>query len=158
MKEPQDRAFEGRSGFQEAVLSVLALARREIWLLDPGFADWPIHDATGARALQSALARGARLKVLVGNPDFLQRQADRFLRLQRLHSARIQIRVFPESLLLEESVLLADDQHLVRKPHHDSRMGRLVIAMPSATDGQRKRLGAIWDESGDAMPATTLGL
>ena len=39
MKEPQDRAFEGRSGFQEAVLAVLALARREIWLLDPGFAD-----------------------------------------------------------------------------------------------------------------------
>lgn len=158
MKEPQDQPFTGREAFAEAVVAVLDLARHEVLMLDPDFSDWPLARTNGARALAAALTRGVRVRLLVTDPGWLATRADRFLTLHRAAAGRCALRQLPAHLRLEESTLVVDRQHLVRKPHPDALTGRLRIAMPSAAEPHADRLAAAWDESTDCLPATTLGL
>lgn len=158
MKEPQDQPLEGRQAFADAVVATLALAQHDVLMLDPDFSAWPIARPEGARALRAALSRGARVRMLVADPGWLATRADRFLTVHRAAGGRCAIRRLPDRLLLPESTLIVDRQHLVRKPHADAAAGRLRIAMPSAAEPHAERLAAAWDESTDCLPATTLGL
>lgn len=158
MKEPQDQPLEGRQAFADAIVATLALARHDVIMLDPDFSAWPIGRSDGAQALRAALTRGARVRLLVADPAWLATRADRFLAVHRAASGRCAIRQLPARLLLRESTLIVDRQHLVRKPHPDAAHGRQSIAMPSAAEPHAERLAAAWDESTDCLPATTLGL
>lgn len=158
MKEPVDRRFEGRHEFHRATIEALDCTRHELLLLDHDFREWPLGTAEGEHALRAVLARGARVRVMVVKPDWLARHGDRFMRVRREFSARIEIREIPETLRLEESILLGDHQHLVRRIHSESLRGRLVLASPSQLESQLPRYDAIWEESTDCLPATTIGL
>ena len=158
MREPVDRRLEGREAFTQALIEAIGLARHDLQLLAPDFSDWPLATSTGAVALRAALQRGVRLRLLVADPRWLATRADRFLALHRRYAARSAVRQYPERLRLEEATLVADRQHAVLRAHPDSRMARLVIAMPSAVEPHADRLAAAWDESVDCVPATTLGL
>ena len=158
MREPVDELLEGRDAFLRAIIRVIELARHELQLVDPDFSGWPLAGSEGAAALRAALQRGVRLRMLVGDPGWLATHADRFLALHRRHAALSAIRQLPAGLHLEESTLVADRQHLVRRAHPASRRTRLVIAIPSAAEGHAERLAAAWDESAECLPATTLGL
>lgn len=139
-------------------MAALELARHEVLALDPDFSAWPLSRSDGASALKAALARGARVRLLVRDPGWLATRADRFLALHRAAAGRCAVRQLPDHLRLEESTLVVDRQHLVRKPHPDTLAGRLRIAMPSAAEPHADRLAAAWDESTDCLPASTLGL
>jgi hypothetical protein len=158
VKEPQDQPFTGREAFAGAVVAALELARHDVLMLDPDFSAWPLGRTDGARALKAALARNVRVRLLVAAPLWLATRADRFLALHRAAAGRCAIRQLPAHLRLEESTLIVDRQHLVRKPHAHGLSGRLWMAMPSAAEPHSERLSAAWDESTDCLPATTLGL
>lgn len=158
MIEPLEAGFEGREAFHQALIRVLEGSRRQLFAVDPDFEGWPLAGAAAGAALRRALLRGARLRMVVGDIGWLARRAERFMVLRREFSASIEIRRPPESLRLVESLLAGDGQHLVRKAHADSRVGRLSIGIPATVDGIQARLEALWEESSDCLPATTLGL
>lgn len=158
MREPVDRGFEGRQAFHHATIEALDCTRHDLVLLDHDFREWPLGTAEGERALRGVLARGARVRVMVVKPDWLSRHGDRFMRVRREYSARIMVREIPETLRVEESILLGDHQHLVRRAHPDSLRGRLILASPAQLESQCPRYDAIWEESTDCLPATTIGL
>ena len=158
MKEALERSFEGRQEFHRATIEAMDSTRHDLVLLDHDFREWPLGTAEGERALRAVLARGARVRVMVVKPDWLARHGDRFMRVRRDHSARIDVREIPETLRVEESILLGDHQHLVRRLHHESLRGRLILASPSQLESQLPRYDAIWEESTDCLPATTIGL
>jgi hypothetical protein len=158
VREPQDEPVSGRQAFGDAIVGALALARHDVLMLDPDFSGWPLGRADGAQALRAMLSRGVRVRMLLIDPTWLATRADRFLALHRAAAGRCAIRRLPERLLLEESTLVVDRQHLVRRPHPASMNGRMCIAMPSAAEPHAERLAAAWDESSDCLPATTLGL
>ncbi|HPU50275.1 MAG TPA: hypothetical protein PK359_01855 [Burkholderiaceae bacterium] len=158
MKEPVDRSFEGRQAFHQATIEALDCTRHTLVLLDHDFQEWPLNTAEGERALRGALARGARARVMVARPDWLARHGDRFMRVRREYSARIEVREIPETLRIEESILLGDHQHLVRRIHHETLRGRLILASPAQLESNLPRYDALWDESTDCLPATTIGL
>lgn len=158
MIETAERAFEGRDGFHSAVLEVLGHARREVLMADPDFQAWPLATAAGEQALKQALLRGARLRLLIAKPGWLERHGDRFHRVRRVFADRIALRTVPESLRFNESLLLADRLHLVRRVHPEHLAGRLILANAVQVESRASRLDALWEESADCLPATTLGL
>jgi hypothetical protein len=158
MRQAVDRTLQGRREFDLAVVETLNCARRDLFFIDHDFQRWPIQSAAFETALREALLRGASLTVLVVQPDWLAREGDRFMRLRRRFSSAISVRQIPATLRVEESALLADDQHLLRRTHYTSQMARLLLASPSLVEGLSTRYRAIRDESTDCLPATTIGL
>jgi hypothetical protein len=80
------------------------------------------------------------------------------MRLRRELSHRIDCRRIPASLRVDESALVADGQHLVRRPRQDRFSGHLAIASPSEVEPLLERYDSVWDESEPCLSATTLGL
>ncbi len=158
MQPAVDRPFEGFAEFHQAVIEVLDASRRELVFVDHDFQSWPLGTVAGEQALRGALKRGAHLRLMVVKPGWLQRHGDRFQRVRREFAAQVAVREVPESLRVEESALLADGQHLVRRAHHEARAGRIIRGMPSALEPLLPRYQSIWDESAECLPATTLGL
>jgi hypothetical protein len=158
MREATFADFDTRAGFHAAVICALDSSRHAVTLIDRDFEHWPLESAAGEQALRGALARGAHLRVLVARPDWLERHASRFARLRRMHAGQVECREVPATLRLEDSALVADGQHLVKRAHCDGFHGRLALASPSAVEALVDRYQAVWDESTPCLPATTLGL
>ncbi len=142
----------------DAVLDALAQCRHRVDLLDARFDDWPLESAQGEAALRALLARGARVRLLLCNTDWLERRAPRLRAVQGGHAAQFAFRQLPDGLRLSDCLLLVDGQHMVRRPHRDAMRGVYVQASPSRCEPYCARFDAAWQESSDCLPATTLGL
>jgi len=140
------------------VLRVLQQSRHAVTLVDRTFEDWPLESAAGEQALHALLRRGAKLRLLVTDADWLARHGSRFARLRREFAAQIECREIPASLRVDESAVVGDRQHLARRSHSDAYQGRGVLASPSEAEPVADRYQAVWDESTPCLAATTLGL
>lgn len=150
--------FDDRAGFSAAVLRVLQSARKHIEIVDRDLQAWPLETLDGDTVLRAALRQGAKLRVLVGLTAWLERNGTRFMRLQRDFSDRVECRSFPASLRIQESAIVVDGRHLVRRAHDDTFDGLCVLDGPLTAKPVRERFDAAWDESEPCLPPTTLGL
>lgn len=158
MRATETIAFDGRAQFHAALIRTIDACRHSMLVLDRSLQDWPFETADGARALEAALARGVRLRMLLGDSDWVERNGERLRRLRRTFSARVEIRCVPASLPVAESLLVCDRQHTVRRAHQDTMHGSCVLASPSEAEAPAGRFESLWDESEPCLPATTLGL
>ena len=158
MKEAEHIAFDDRAGFHAAVLRALACCRHEIVIIDRDLRAWPFETPEGDRALADALRRGARLRLLLGSTDWIERHGTRFMRTRRAFDSRVDCRRLPATLRLDDSALLGDRQHSVRRTPGERFRGRGVIASPSQVEQLASRLDAAWDECESCLPSTVLGL
>jgi hypothetical protein len=160
MKPDASLLFRSRGEFEEAVLTALASSRRDLLIGDRDFSDWPIETAAGFDALDAFLSGNteARLRVLVADPDWLERRGARFARLRRYHASAIACRQIPASLFANDGVIVGDGMHLLRRAHHDFFRGRLSLGRPSDIAPIAQRWDALWEESTPCLSTTTLGL
>lgn len=149
-----------RGEFQEAVLTALRATRRDLVLADRSFQDWPLETAAGSDALERVLREDprARVRMLVADPDWLERHGARFALLRQRHRERIACRRVPATLFDGSGVLIGDREHLLRRAHADHFRGRLTLAAPADVEPVAARHDALWDESTPCLSATTLGL
>jgi hypothetical protein len=153
--------FRSRGEFGEAVLTALASCGHELALLDRDFADWPLDSPAGSTALEALLAGGTgapRLRLLVSDPDWLERRAPRWMRLRLRYREAIGCRRLAPGHAVTEGLLIGDRRHLLRRAHADRFRGRLSLASPAAAEPALRRFDALWDEAIPCLPATTLGL
>jgi len=152
--------LRSRGEFGEAVLAALASTARELALLDRDFADWPLETRAGSAALEALLAGSAdaRLRVLVADPDWLERRAPRFLQLRLRHRESIACRRLAPGRAATEGLLIGDGLHLLRRAHADAFRGRLALSSPANAEPALRRFDALWDEAVPCLAATTLGL
>jgi len=158
LRPSKSSPFDGREAFHAAVIEALDASRRAITMVDHDFSSWPLESAAGERALRDALRRGATLRLLVSERGWLERHGSRFLRLRREQAHRVECRQIPPNLRVDESALVADGQHLVRRARWDRFAGHLAIATPSEVEPLVERYDSVWDESEPCLAATTLGL
>jgi hypothetical protein len=158
MRASETIGFDGRDEFRAAALRMIGETRHALLLLDHSLEDWPIESEAGEQAVRAALARGARIRILLGRTEWAERHAHRLLRVRRDHSARVEIRLLPPGLRLLESLLVVDRQHVLRRAHPDTLRGSAVFATPSQAEAPGERFEAAWQESTPCLPATTLGL
>jgi hypothetical protein len=152
--------FRSRGEFTEAVLTALASTRRELVLVDHDFSDWPLDTVAGAQALADFLGadREARLRLMVVEPDWLERRAPRFMQLRRRFAGAVDCRQVPPSLRGIEGLAVGDRRHAMRRAHRDFFRGRLSLSDPATVEPLAARCDALWEESTPCLPAQTLGL
>lgn len=158
MSAPQHIPFADRAGFAAAVLRVLRPAHRSIAIVDRDLQGWPFETLEGDAVLRAALRRGARLRLLVAQPAWLESNGTRFMRARRDFAEWIECRTYPATLRIEESALVVDGRHLARRPNQENSNGSCVLDAPSAAGPVCERFDAAWDESVPCLQATTLGL
>lgn len=159
MREATTDPIESRAAFYDGVERLLRIARRTVVFADPDFESWPLRSPSADDALHTFLLRpGASLRLLVGDPDWLERHGDRLVRSRRQFASTFECRRVPVSMRSAATIAAADAQHLLRLPQAGVFRGALQIGQPGEVDPAWRRLDALWDESEPCLPATTLGL
>jgi hypothetical protein len=159
MRAESSVLFRSRGEFTEAVLTAITAAHRELVLVDRDFSDWPLETPVGCDALAAFLSgEHARLRLMVADPDWLERRAARFVHLRRRHPLGVECRRMPASLFGGEGLAIGDRRHLMRRAHGDFFRGRLTLGDPQVAEPVAGRYDAMWDESTPCLHAQTLGL
>lgn len=159
MKPDASILFRSRGEFDEAVLTALAASERDLLLADRDFSDWPLGTVAACTTIEALLRRpGGRVRVLVADPDWLERHGARFAGLRRRFAVSLACRRIPPSLFRGEGALIGDRCHLLRRAHAGQFRGRLTLSRPGDVGPEADRYDALWDESTPCLTATTLGL
>ena len=152
--------FTHRSGFEEAVLTVIGACNSELLLVDRDFHDWPLESPQGESVLGEWLRRDrrARVRLLVHEPAWLARRAPRLARLRRLHAEAFECRQLPDEAFDGSGLMLGDRLHVLKRAHFDSFRGALETGKASRARALWVQWDRVWQASPVCLPGTTLGL
>jgi peptidyl-tRNA hydrolase len=152
-----------RAEFNTALLAALQDAvragTRELWLVDPDFADWPLGErATVELLTQWAQAPQRRITLIARHFDEMPRRHPRFVQWRRHWSHFVEARAVAD---LDPSdvptLLLAGDGlgvQLLDRVHWRGRW----FSDEADWRTWREVVDALLQRSSDAFPATTLGI
>jgi len=151
-----------RAEFLAAVRSALTRAEeqgaREIVLVDPDFADWPLNERAVIDSLSRWIDSSRRLVVIAHAFDEIARRQLRFVEWRRQWAHVVQCRNDPE-LEAEQipTVLLVPGEVCVRVLDRTRYRGT-VSSRPVDLTESREAVDALLQRSVEAFPVTTLGL
>jgi hypothetical protein len=151
-----------RAEFRDAIRSSFALAAqvgaREIAIVDPNFADWPLDDRSVIDSLDGWIDSSRNLTMFADSFDEIARRHSRFVAWRRQWAHVVRCRSDPE-LEAEQvpTLLLAPGVTCVRlldRVRHRGTASNRAIDMTEC----RETLDALLQRSVEAFPVTPLGL
>jgi hypothetical protein len=151
-----------RSAFVDAIRAAFALAAqdgaREILIVDPNFADWPLNDRAVVDSLVAWVDSQRTLTVFADSFDEIARRQSRFVEWRRQWAHVVHCRSDPE-LEAEQvpTILLATDVTCMRLLDRVRYRGT-VSNRPVDLTECREAIDALLQRSTEAFPVTTLGL
>ena len=157
----QRRELASRADFAEALTEVAGLARRTLRIFDPTVAAFDFNSPQREEQLNQFLraSRMNRLMIAVHDPRVITQSSPRLLRLLRLFSHAISIHQTHDAIRnIEDMLVIADELHCIRKPHHERMRGVVTLHDPVETREWLNRFNAIWEQSTPSVSATTIGL
>jgi hypothetical protein len=161
MDEATYERFDTAAGFQAAIDRLLAQPGRELRIFDPDGAALRLNDPARIETLERFLAasRTRRLYMVVHGIDHLTRQCPRMLQLLGRFSHAVQInRTHEEIRQLQDSFLVLDSQHYVRRPVASFYRGAMGLGDDVEGLAMRNRFMEIWEASYPGVSFTTAGL
>ena len=161
MDAPIYERFETNEGFQACIERLLGQPGRELRVFDPDGAALRLNEPARIEALAGFLlaSRTRRLYLVVHNTDYVTRQCPRLLTLLRRFSHAMQInRTHEEIREVQDSFLLLDSMHYVRRPVAALFKGAMGLGDENEGQALRGRFGEIWAASYPAVSSTTIGL
>lgn len=153
--------FDTRAAYQQAIDTVLAVAKKELCIFDPDIKDLDLDSRVRADAISAFLAGGRdrSLRVVLHDPDHLIRNSPRMMGLLKRYSHSFSVRQTPEPLRnLADAFVLADGVSGVIRFHSDHFRGKILLEQPVAVHDWHQRFEALWLESVPGASATQLGL
>lgn|SRR5688500_7955327 len=153
--------FDTSEGFQAAVDRLLEQPGRELRVFDPDGAALRLNDPGRIERLQRFLqaSRTRRLYIALHDPNHIQRQCPRMMSLLARYGHAIQInRTHEEIRELQDSFMVLDSQHYLRRPVAAFFRGAIGLADENEALAMRGRFNEIWAASYPAVSATTVGL
>ena len=153
--------FDTNEGFQAAVDRLLAQPGRELRVFDPDGAALRLNDAARVERIERFLqaSRTRRLYMVLHDPHHLQRQCPRMLSLLARYAHAIQInRTHEEIRELQDSFMVLDSVHYLRRPMAAFFRGAIGLADETEALAMRGRFNEIWAASYPAVSSTTVGL
>jgi len=153
--------FDGEADFQQAVDRLLAAPGRELRVFDPDLAALKLNDLARVEQLKAFLAasRTRRVYIAVHDTDHVTRQCPRMMALLARYAHAIQIhRTHEEIRNIQDSFLVLDQSHYVRRPVAQFFRGALGLHDEAEALAMRGRFQEIWSASYPAVSSTTLGL
>lgn len=153
--------FELRSEFQLAVLETLASAETELLMFDPSYADWQMNSTVMQKALITFLQAHTRatIKMVITDVNRINADYPRLARTLALQTHRVDVMITPDRhAQLDETMLIADRAHALRRPLASRTKGVLRRFDPEYVGAQRERFEELWNACSDRYSPTSLGL
>jgi hypothetical protein len=153
--------FDTEADYQAAVDRLLAAQGRELRIFDPDLAALRLNTPRRVAQLQQFLAasRTRRLYVAVHDPDHLTRFCPRMMALLARYAHAIQVNcTYEEIRNLQDSFLVLDQAHYLRRPVALQFRGALGLNDETEALTMRARFAEIWSASFPGVSANTLGL
>ena len=158
---PEYRLFDNEADFQQSVERLLVAPGRELRVFDPDLAALRLNDAARVDLLKQFLAasRTRRLYMALHDTEHVTRQCPRMMSLLARYAHAIQIhRTHEEIRSIQDSFLVLDQSHYVRRPVAQFFRGALGLQDEAEALAMRGRFQEIWAASYPAVSSTTLGL
>ena len=153
--------FDTDAGFQAAVDRLLAQDGRELRLFDPDLTALRLNAPGRIERLERFLqaSRTRRLYVAVHDVDHVTKYCPRMMGLVARYAHAVQInRTQEEIRSVQDSFLVLDAMHYVRRPVAQFFRGAIGLNDENEALAMRARFGEIWSASFPAVAPTTLGL
>lgn len=157
----QYERFDSEAAFQDAVDRLLAQPGRELRIFDPDLAALRFSASPRVQRIEEFLAasRTRRLYIALHDPDHVTRHCPRLMTLLARYSHAIAIhRTHEEIRSIQDSFLVLDQSHYVRRAVARFFRGAIGLADETEASAMRSRFQEIWEASFPAVSATTLGL
>jgi hypothetical protein len=161
MDEAIYERFDTNEGFQAAVERLLEQPGRELRIFDPDGVSLRLNDSARIEGFERFLlaSRTRRIYLVLHDTEPFTRRFPRMLTLLGRFSHAIQVnRTHEEIRNLQDSFLVLDSMHYVRRPV--AAFFRGAIGLGDETEGlaMRGRFMEIWAASYPAVSSTTAGL
>ena len=153
--------FDGEAAFQQALDRLLAAPGRELRVFDPDLQALRLNDPGRIERLRAFLAasRTRRLFVALHDVEHLAGHCPRMMALLARYAHAIQVnRTHEEIRNLQDSFLVLDQSHYVRRPVAQFFRGALGLHDDAEALAMRGRFQEIWAASYPGVSSTTLGL
>ena len=161
LPQPQRSLLSTRKEYRDALERLIGLAQRELRIFDADCSDLDIDSPRNYELLRAFLlrARNNRLYIAVHDSGHIRNDCPRLLNLLRQFSDRMFIhQTEGEAAGAQESLVLADKLHFVRRPVQAQPRAVLRLNDERESQGMHLRFSEIWDNSFAAVFATTSGL
>lgn len=161
MTEAIYERFDDNAGFQQALERLLEQPGRELRIFDPDLAALRVNDPARVARLERFLlaSRTRRIYIALHNSDHLTRQCPRMMGLLARFAHAIQVnRTYEEIRELQDSFMVLDSLHYVRRPVASFFRGAIGLGDENEGLAMRSRFMEIWAASYPGVSATTVGL
>jgi len=158
---PERTLLQARSDYLHGFGRLLGLVRRELRIFDPDLSELGINSAERVEMLARFLRSGPnrRMFVALHSVDYVSKRCPRFVDLLGIHASSIFIyQTTGDAARVQDCFVLADGEHLVRRPVTSQPRGVLVIGDPKECQPMRERFDEIWESSIPSVSANTTGL
>jgi hypothetical protein len=153
--------LQTKADYERGFCRVLGLVRRELRIFDPDLAELQINSAERVETLARVLRGGPNRRIFIAlhDVDYVSKRCPRFIALLGIYASSIFIyRTVGDAAKVQDCFVLADGEHLVRRPVTAQSRGVLVIGDPKECQPMRERFDEIWESSEPAVSANTTGL
>lgn len=158
---PQRTLLAARSEYLDAFNRLLLLAQRELRIFDPDLSELGLNTPQRVEALVRFLqdSRTHRIYIAIHDTDHVTRHCPRLMALLGGHAERLLIfRTQGDAAKVQDCFVLADNDHLVRRPVTSQPRGVLVLNDPKECQPMRERFDEIWGSAIPGVSANTSGL
>jgi hypothetical protein len=153
--------FDTEADFQAAIDKLFQQSGRELRVFDSSLSVLKLNSPARIETLRAFLSgnRAHRIYMVVHNTDHVTRHCPRMMSLLARYSHALQInRTSDEIRELQDSFLVLDRNHYVRRPVGRFFRGAAGINDESEALIMRSRFQEIWNASYPAVSSTTPGL
>jgi len=161
MTDGREQSFDTEAGYAAAIDAVLTATQLSVCVFDNDLVgmglELPARCATLGQIL-SAHPEG-RLRMVLHDPQPLERGMPRLLKLLQRHSDRMEVRQTPKQLRhLADCLLLGDARHAMVRFHRQQPRGKYFLDDVDATLTWQMRFDELWEAATSGISATRLGL
>ncbi len=153
--------FTSEADFQNAVDALLVQEGRILSIFDPDLAALRLNSPERIALLDRFLrtSRTRRIQMVVHRTEHLTGHCPRMMRLLKLFNHAIQINQTHEEIRnLQDSFMVLDSQHHVRRPLATQYRGAIGLNDETEAQAMRSRFTEIWTSSFPGVSSTTVGL
>jgi len=158
---PERILLETKGDYLRGFGRLLGLVRRELRLFDPDLSELEMNTAERAETLTRFLRSGPNRRIFVAlhDVDYVSKRCPRLIALLGIYASSIFIhQTIGDAARVQDCFVMADGDHLVRRPVTAQARGVLVISDPKECQPMRERFDEIWESSVPAVSANTTGL
>jgi hypothetical protein len=158
---PERTLLQTKADYERGFGRILGLVRRELRIFDPDLAELQINSAERVETVARFLHGGPNRRIFIAlhDVDHVSRRCPRLIALLGIYASSVFIhRTLGDAAKVQDCFVLADGEHLVRRPVTTQPRGVLVIGDPKECQPMRERFDEIWESSEPAVSANTTGL